>query len=153
MELRLACADFTFPLLPHDAALQLIALLELDGVDIGLFEGRSHLWPSREFTDTGGSARRLELRLADLGLRAADVFLQMDGDFAPYAVNHPEAARRQKARSWFAHALDYAAGCGCGHVTVLPGVCFEGESPQASLGYGWTRCGRPKRSTIWSQMR
>ncbi|MEP0843201.1 MAG: hypothetical protein HRF43_10895, partial [Phycisphaerae bacterium] len=45
----LACADFTFPLLDHDRALDLIALLEFDGVDVGLFEGRSHLWPSREF--------------------------------------------------------------------------------------------------------
>ena len=52
MELRLACADFTFPLLPHDKSLQLIAMLEIQGVDIGLFEGRSHLWPSREFADT-----------------------------------------------------------------------------------------------------
>ena len=45
-EWKLACADFTFPLLPHDKVLDLIAALELDGVDIGLFEGRSHLWPS-----------------------------------------------------------------------------------------------------------
>ena len=41
MEHKLACADFTFPLLPHDQALALIAMLEFDGVDIGLFEERS----------------------------------------------------------------------------------------------------------------
>ena len=40
MKLKLACADFTFPLLPHRSALELISLLEFDGVDIGLFEGR-----------------------------------------------------------------------------------------------------------------
>ena len=49
MNYRLACADFTFPLLAHEKVLQLISLLEFTGVDIGLFEGRSHLWPSREF--------------------------------------------------------------------------------------------------------
>ena len=46
MKLRLACADFTFPILPHDQVLQLIAMLGIKGVDIGLFEDRSHLRPS-----------------------------------------------------------------------------------------------------------
>ena len=49
MPYRLACADFTFPLLPHARVLKLIAMLEFEGVDIGLFEGRSHLRPSQEF--------------------------------------------------------------------------------------------------------
>src|SRR3977135_4120551 len=49
MKLKLACADFAFPLLPHDRALDLIAMLEFDGVDIGLFEKRSHLWPHKAF--------------------------------------------------------------------------------------------------------
>ena len=39
MQLKLACADFTFPLLPHDRVLDLIAMLGFEGVDIGLFEG------------------------------------------------------------------------------------------------------------------
>src|SRR5580692_190961 len=47
MSLKLACADFAFPLLPHDNSLDLIAMLGFEGVDMGLFEGRSHLWPSR----------------------------------------------------------------------------------------------------------
>ena len=51
---KLACADFTFPLLSHDKVLDLIALLDFEGVDIGLFEGRSHLWPSRVFEDVTG---------------------------------------------------------------------------------------------------
>ena len=58
MTLKLACADFTFPLLPHDKSLDLIALLGFEGVDIGLFEGRSHLWPSRVFADLEASAER-----------------------------------------------------------------------------------------------
>ena len=46
MKFKLSCADFTFPLLPHDDALDLIAKLGVEGVDIGLFEGRSHIQPS-----------------------------------------------------------------------------------------------------------
>ena len=133
MEHKLACADFTFPLLPHDQALELIAMLGFEGVDIGLFEERSHLWPSREFEDTGSSARRLKRNLHERGLKAADIFLQMANDFTPYAINHPEAPARQKARDWFLETLDYAAECGCQHVTTLPGVHFETEPKDASL--------------------
>ena len=57
MNLSFACADFTFPLLPHDRVLQLVALLDLTGVDIGLFENHSHLWPSREFVKLDQNAR------------------------------------------------------------------------------------------------
>jgi sugar phosphate isomerase/epimerase len=67
----LACADFTFPLLEHEQSLDLIALLKFEGVDIGLFEGRSHLWPSREFKAVSRSAEQLRKKLDDRGLRAA----------------------------------------------------------------------------------
>jgi sugar phosphate isomerase/epimerase len=129
---KLACADFTFPLLPHDKVLQLIAMLEMDGVDIGLFEDRSHLWPSREFENVEKSATRLRAALERQGLRAADVFLQMAPDFTPFAINHPEAGRRGRARDWFAKTLDYAATAGAGHVTTLPGVLFPDESKDDS---------------------
>ncbi len=134
MNTRLACSDFTFPLLSHDGALQLVSMLGFEGVDIGLFEERSHLWPSREFHDVPGSARRLKNKLDDLGLEPADVFLQMAMDFAPYAINHPQRARRQKARDWYLKALEYAAECGCRHVTTLPGVHNQGESRADSFG-------------------
>ncbi|MBI3875755.1 MAG: sugar phosphate isomerase/epimerase, partial [Verrucomicrobia bacterium] len=136
MKLKLACADFTFPLLPHDQVLDLIALLGFDGVDIGLFEGRSHLWPSREFLGTEKNGRRLGRELADRGLKAADVFLQTAPNFAEFAINHPEAPRRRKARDWFLKTLDYAEACGARHITTLPGVRFEDESASAS----WQRC-------------
>ena len=90
-EWRLASADFTFPLLPHDKVLDLISALELNGIDIGLFEGRSHLWPSREFNDLSRSAKTLRDKLTDRGLAPADVFLQLDPDFVPYAINQPDA--------------------------------------------------------------
>jgi sugar phosphate isomerase/epimerase len=132
MKYKLACADFTFPLLPHDRALDLIALLEFDGVDIGLFEGRSHLWPSKEFSHPARSGARLGRQLADRGLRCADVFLQLNPNFVPYAINHPQAARRRRAREGFLRTLDYAAASGARHVTTLPGVLFPEETSAAS---------------------
>ena len=129
MTMELACADFTFPLLPHDRALALIAALTIPAVDIGLFEGRSHLQPSTEFQDTVRAARTLNERLGAHGLRAADVFLQADNDGHSYAINHPLSARRRRARDWFEHALEYAAICGAAHVTISPGVPFADDEP------------------------
>lgn len=133
MKPKLACADFTFPLLTHEQSLRLIAMLGFEGVDIGLFEDRSHLWPSREFEDLKRSATSLRKTVGDLGLRVADVFLQLGPDFRPVAINHPEASRRQEARDRFLQTLEYAGHCSCEHVTVLPGVRFEDESPEASF--------------------
>src|SRR4051794_13415402 len=116
-EWRLASADFTFPLLPHDKVLDLVAALELNGIDIGLFEGRSHLWPSREFAKLSQSAKVLRDKLAGRGLAPADVFLQLDPDFVPYAINQPNVARRQHAREQFLQTLDYASELGSPHVT------------------------------------
>ena len=134
MKLKLACADFAFPLLAHDRVLDLIRLLEFDAVDIGLFEGRSHLWPSREFKTLTQSGSRLGRKLADRGLRCADVFLQMNPSFIPFAINHPATARRRRARDWFLRTLDYAQACGSPHVTTLPGVNFKEERPADSWG-------------------
>lgn len=133
MRYKLACADFTFPLLPHDKVLPLIAMLGFEGVDIGLFEERSHLWPSREFANVERSAGELKRKLEDVGLKPADLFLQMAPDFQPYAINHPEAGRRQKAREWFSRTLEYAGVCACHHVTTLPGVHFEEEPYEDSF--------------------
>ncbi|MAE62253.1 MAG: hypothetical protein CMJ49_12970 [Planctomycetaceae bacterium] len=133
MRWKLACADFTFPLLDHGASLSLIASMGIKGVDLGLFEGRGHLQPSREYRNVGRSAKAVKKKLDDRGLKAADVFLQMSEDFVAYAINRPEAARRRKARDWFARTLEYAAGCGAKHVTALPGVEIKGESRRDSL--------------------
>ena len=133
MKLKLACADFTFPLLSHEQSLRLISMLGFDGVDIGLFEERSHLWPSRVFQDVDRWADELKGSVDGMGLRVADVFLQMSPDFRALAINHPDPSRRQRARDWFVRALEYAARCGCDHVTILPGVHFEDESPERSF--------------------
>lgn len=133
MMFKLACADFTFPLLSHDKSLDLIALLEFDGADIGLFEGRSHLCPSRVFEDLPGSARELKAKLTDRGLAPADIFLQTAPDFESLAPNHPEPTKRRTARDLFAKTVEFTALCDGRHVTALPGVTFDGIPETDSL--------------------
>jgi sugar phosphate isomerase/epimerase len=133
MKLNLSCADFSFALLSHDAAVRVISLLGLRGVDIGLFAGRSHLRPEKELNrpeKNGGTLRR---RLKQDGLVASDIFLQVHENFADFAVNHPEVKRREFARKQFLKTLDYAAAAGSDHVSILPGVVFPNESRTTSL--------------------
>ena len=133
MKLKLACADFTFPILPHDQALQIIAMLGIEGVDIGLFQDRSHLQPSTEFKNVRRAAQNLKKRLDDHGLVAADIFLQLALDYESRALNHPSAQRRRRAREAFLKALDYTAACQGEHLTALPGVHHQQESRRDSL--------------------
>lgn len=133
MKLKLSCTDFSFPLLAHDQALAVIALLGLRGVDIGLFEGHGHLKPSCELIRPVPNGKQLKRRLGDQGLKPADIFLQTHADFAAYAINHPEAGRRIAVRDQFLRTLDYAKAAGAEHVTILPGVSFPNESRKTSL--------------------
>ncbi len=133
MKLNLSCADFSFPLLSHDQALAVIALLGLRGADIGLFEGHGHLKPGGELLKPERNGATLKRRLVSHGLKAADIFLQLHASFAEFAVNHPDEKRRKFAREQFCRALDYANAAGSRHITVLPGVPFAGESRATSV--------------------
>jgi sugar phosphate isomerase/epimerase len=133
MKLNLSCTDFSFPLLDHDRALAVIALLGLRGVDIGLFEGHGHLKPSRELIKAARNGAALKKKLTAHGLKTADIFLQIHEGFVEFAINHPEAKRREFAREQFLRALDYANAAGSAHITILPGVAFESESRAASV--------------------
>lgn len=134
MYLKLAGADFTFPLLQHDKVIKLLSLLDLDGIDIGLFENRSHLQPSKMFGNLEKNAKMLHKKLDDAGLKTADIFLQCDADFIPMASNHPDAEIREKARRWFLDSLEMSNICGSEHTTGLPGVYFEQEPAGTSYG-------------------
>ena len=134
MRLRFACADFTFPLLSHDHSLDLIKMLGFKAVDISLFEGRSHLWPSKEFKKVRTNTRRLGRKLDNRGLKLADVYIQPTLDFAGQAPNHPDAKHRRRMRKIFLQAIEYAAESGCSHISALPGLHFKGESTAKSFG-------------------
>jgi sugar phosphate isomerase/epimerase len=133
MKLELSCTDFSFPLLEHDRALGVIALLGFSGADIGLFEGHRHLKPSRELAKPARNGAALKQKLAAHGLKSSDIFLQIHAGFAEFAVNRPEAKRRKFAREQFLRALDYANAAGAEHVTILPGVAYENEPRAASI--------------------
>ncbi len=133
MTLALSCADFTFPLLPHKDALRLIAMLGFNGVDIGIFGGRSHVRPDDILKNVANAAKELDFCVRSEGLEFADIFLIGGKDFHALAPNHPDSNERRKARDLFERTLELSARCNARHMSSLPGVHWEIESRNDSM--------------------
>ena len=81
--IELSCADNTFRLVqPWESAVEMIRLLELDGVDVCLMGNRSHLRPEDVRDDLPGTAARITKTLQAHGLAASDLFCIPWTDFA-----------------------------------------------------------------------
>jgi sugar phosphate isomerase/epimerase len=132
MDLKLACADFAFPLLAHQQVFKLIALMGFRGVDVGLFEGRSHLQPSQVVPHLAASAAELARQVSNCGLEFADIFFQAPS-FPVMAANHPDETERLKGRDLFLHMLEFTLRCNAPHMTGLPGVNWDSEPFETSL--------------------
>ena len=132
MELRLACADFTFPLLPQEQAFKLISLLGFQGIDIGLFENRSQLQPGHVIPHLAASATALTTQLGDDGLKLADIFFQAP-TFQTLAANHPDPKEQSQGRDLFLRMLEFTLRCNALHMTGLPGVTWDGEAYDTSI--------------------
>lgn len=126
---KFSCADFTFPLLSHRKVLQLIKLLDIEAVDLGVFEGRSHHYPSEICKNPIQKGRQLANELSTTGLQPADVFLQTGSSPDVAAANSPDQKVRQTNQDLFLKIIDFAGELGCNHITGLPGVVHKGESP------------------------
>ena len=127
---KYSCADFTFPLLSHYHVLRLIKLLGIDAVDLGIFEDRSHHYPTHIAKDPAGEGKRLARQLNIAGLEAADVFLQTGADPHIAAANSPDGSIRSNNRELFLRTLEFTNILECRHITGLPGVIHEGEKFQ-----------------------
>jgi sugar phosphate isomerase/epimerase len=124
---RLSCADYAFPLLAHDVALDLIARLGFPSVDLGLFAGRSHLRPEAVFQEPERWVTATRERLSKASLGVADVFGTPSDDPFAVSLNHPDRVQREEAVAFVEALIAYASSIGATHVTVLPGVAYPGE--------------------------
>ena len=130
--MKLACADFTWPLLPHDRVLTLIRLLDIEGLDLGLFGNRSHVRPEQVRDDIPMWAGMLKERIARAGLELADFFVQ-PADFETMAVNHPDPQQQEDAAAFFRDMLELARRLEAPGMTMLPGSRFGDESWETSI--------------------
>jgi sugar phosphate isomerase/epimerase len=131
--MKLACADFSFPLLEHDQALALIKMLDVEGVDLALMGNRSHVRPEQVRDDLDGWIERLRERLQRHELELADLFVIPWTDFEHLAPNHPHPDQRTASRQLFEEMSEMAAALGAGGMTFLPGVHWDSEPWEASF--------------------
>jgi len=129
----LAIGDQTFPLLSHEEMLDIGVLLGFEAVDLILAGGRSHLALDKVRADVPAWAGRIEERLLQRRLVAADVFVLPWTDFQTLAPNHPDADERLKSRELFCDTLEFAVRVGAPGMTILPGVEWGNASHDDSL--------------------
>jgi len=130
---RLATADYSFPLLEWPQAVRLASELAFQGIDISVFQGRSHLKPEEVLAKPSAWGATVRKTLNDNGLEVADVFGIPGARFDEAAPNHPSAAERAVAKEYFHRLLEFALRCGAKHMTILPGIHFETEDREDSL--------------------
>jgi sugar phosphate isomerase/epimerase len=131
--MRFATADYSFPLLSWEKALRLARDLEMDGIDLSLFQNRSQIKPEEALANPSVSGARTRTAVEAHGLEVADVFGIPGKDFTALCPNHPDQSVRRSSREYFVRLVDFAAACGAAHLTSLPGIIFEPEGLDASF--------------------
>jgi sugar phosphate isomerase/epimerase len=131
--MRLSCSDYTWPLLPHTAALDLVAALGCTAVDLGFMTNRSHVRPEELRGAVSVHAGRVRERVESRGLRVADVFAIPFTDFETMAANNPDPAEQERSLEFFADAVAFTAAVGAPGLTTLPGVAFAGDTFATAL--------------------
>lgn len=132
--MKLACADDTFRLLrPHRAALDLVAALGVEGVDLFLAGNRSIVRPEDVRGDIPGAAAWIAGDVVGAGLRVSDLFVIPWTDLETMAPNHTDPEVRAASRALFLDMLELARLVGAPGLTILPGIDWPGESHDDSL--------------------
>jgi sugar phosphate isomerase/epimerase len=133
MAFELSCTDFTFHSLPHERALELIAMLELSYCDLLFFPGGRHVQVPELLADPVQAANEVARRVDAAGLGVADI-LGLFGGYRELSPNDPDPETRAQSREAFERLLEFAAGVGTHGVTIIPGMDWPGESHESALG-------------------
>lgn len=142
MNLRLSCADSTFPKLPHDASLAVIRALGFDAADVCVFEGYEHTTPAAVLGDPKRAADVVKERLDRHELVTSDVFPILGGSFQELAPNNPSPEARAESFESFRTLVDFARRLDSPGITILPGTAFDGVDEDESLELAATELNR-----------
>jgi sugar phosphate isomerase/epimerase len=131
--MRLACGDHSFPLLGHDATIDLIAGMGFEGFDLALFGNRSHIRPEHIRGDIAEAARSLGTAIRNRGLEISDVFCIPWTDFGVMAPNNPDPEERLASRALFEDLLEFVMVIDAPGLTMVPGQDFASLGHERSL--------------------
>jgi len=127
------CVTFSFSALPFERAVRLIALLDLERVDVDCYTGSNHVSASVIADDPGAAADRIRRATEDAGVGVSQLFFTFGRDFADRAVNTPDAAVRRANEGAMRALAACARQCGAHGLTTLPGVIWPDLGPERSL--------------------
>lgn len=129
----LSCGDHSFLALEHELAIELIARLGFDAVNLIIWGTRSRVHAGQVREDIAGWAGRLDERVRGHGLEIADVVAIPGNDYATMAPNHPDALERERSSAFFRDMLELTARLRAPGLTMLPGIDWQGEEHEESL--------------------
>ncbi len=130
--MRLSCGTDSFPMLPHETTLDLIAGLGFEGHDLTMIEGtRSPVSLDQVRRDIPGWAGRLDERIRGRGLEIADVAAW--AGYETMSPNHPDPGVREDGLAMFRDVLALAVALRAPGITMVPGTDWPGESHEDSL--------------------
>lgn len=122
--MELSCTSFSFPLLPFEASLRQIALLEIPNVDLGAHADGSHLRPDQIELNPLREADLVTRAVDVAGIGIADLFPTFGVGFRDRPVNTPDPEVRKANRRRFEAFVRFCERTECPGITLLPGVVW-----------------------------
>ncbi len=133
--MRLTVSQYTFEAIPFEGTLAICHSMGFKGVVVAAFAGRGKdaLNPFEIAANPQKWADHLNALLDKYQLECVDFFPQFALSFRDRAVNHPDAAIRQKNIEDFRGIARFCKLTRTPGVTVLPGAYFLDKSLEANL--------------------
>lgn len=128
-----SCVTFSFAALPFERAVKLIALLELERVDVDCYMSSAHVPASEVAADPRAAAERILRATAEAGVGVSQLFFTFGLRFADRAANAPAAAVRRENERITRAVAACARQCGAQGLTTLPGVVWPDLGQERSL--------------------
>lgn len=129
----LTCVTFSFSALTFEQAVRLIALLELERVDVDCYMDSHHVPASEVAANPHAAAERIRRATADAGVGVSQLFFTFGRHFADRAANAPDDAIRCENERITRAMVLCARYCGAQGLTTLPGVVWPELGPERSL--------------------
>jgi sugar phosphate isomerase/epimerase len=131
--LSFTCVTFSFSALPFEKAVQLIALLDLDRIDVDCYASSTHVPSGQVRADPVAAADRIRRAADAAGLGVSQLFFTFGMGFADRPANAPAAETRADNFEVARAMVDCAKRCGAHGLTTLPGVTWAELGPERSL--------------------
>lgn len=133
--MRLTISNYSFEALPLEGTLAVAKAMGFKAVDVSGFanRGRASYEPDEVGAHPQKFADHLNGLLDKYELEAAVFFPQFASNFESRAINHPDAAVREKNLATFRGIVQFCQLTGMQGVTVLPGYDFPQKPLQENL--------------------